>query len=234
MSHRERAIPPRPARAVRVAGHTLTPRAPTASQLMEALAHVGHATSTIRVPARRFLHDRRPLPLLDGADARGEQRWWNQRCPRRPRCDDGFACHYVRMRHQFVPNSAASGCSPMSPRTDVRHGASEKVVTTWNTGSADSEGSYRRVPPAWFGPWIRGLRTDRGIGLREVARRAGLSSGYVWSIENGRRLPSAAVAEELAAALGLDGDERKTLHTVSLRDVGRDRDRSQPYRRLEQ
>lgn len=56
------------------------------------------------------------------------------------------------------------------------------------------------------GEVIRAARTGRGIGLRELARRAGVAPSYLCDIELGRRLPTERVVRALAAALAVDGD----------------------------
>ncbi len=65
----------------------------------------------------------------------------------------------------------------------------------------------RRLPPQPdpVRSRLRRARVHRGLSLRDVATRAGLrSAAYVFHIENGQRVPSEAVAERLAAALGED------------------------------
>jgi transcriptional regulator with XRE-family HTH domain len=47
-------------------------------------------------------------------------------------------------------------------------------------------------------------RIGRGLGLREVARRAGVSAGYLADVEAGRRRPSTAVRARIAAAFAND------------------------------
>jgi transcriptional regulator with XRE-family HTH domain len=47
-------------------------------------------------------------------------------------------------------------------------------------------------------------RVGRGLGLREVARRAGISAGYLADVEAGRRRPGTAVRARIAAAFAND------------------------------
>ncbi|MCX4671580.1 helix-turn-helix domain-containing protein [Streptomyces sp. NBC_01381] len=61
----------------------------------------------------------------------------------------------------------------------------------------------RRTPPDEFGPMLRCARERAGIGQREAARLVGVSQGYLWLLEAGRRVPSVAVAEVLATTLAL-------------------------------
>lgn len=80
----------------------------------------------------------------------------------------------------------------------------------------------RRTPPAELGPMLRAARERAGLGLRQAARRAGLSPGHVVHLEVGSRCPSRSVAEQLAAVLELDDDEQAQLYAAAVRDAGRD------------
>lgn len=44
---------------------------------------------------------------------------------------------------------------------------------------------------------LRPFRRKAGLGLRELARAAGISPGYLADLEAGRRVPSSAVAADL-------------------------------------
>jgi len=52
-----------------------------------------------------------------------------------------------------------------------------------------------------FGDHLRTLRLDRDMSLSELARRAGVSAGFVSDIEYGRRLPGFEVRERMIAVL---------------------------------
>jgi DNA-binding XRE family transcriptional regulator len=54
---------------------------------------------------------------------------------------------------------------------------------------------------------VRVWRTYRGLTLRELARRAGISPGYLSEIERGRKSGSIEAVGALAAALGLRVDD---------------------------
>lgn len=58
--------------------------------------------------------------------------------------------------------------------------------------------------PATIGAVIRRVRQERSRTLKRVAKAAGLSVVYLGEIERGKKYPSAAVLERLAAALGLE------------------------------
>lgn len=80
----------------------------------------------------------------------------------------------------------------------------------------------RRTPPEGLGPMLRAAREGAGLGVREAARRAGLSSGYVAHLEAGDRCPSRTIAARLAAVLELDDDEQAQLYAAAVTDAGRD------------
>jgi transcriptional regulator with XRE-family HTH domain len=54
-----------------------------------------------------------------------------------------------------------------------------------------------RLPP------LRAVRIANGLGLREVARKAGVDAGYLSRIERGLAKPSVQVLTRLASVLGL-------------------------------
>lgn len=56
-----------------------------------------------------------------------------------------------------------------------------------------------------FGRKLKGLRRQRGLGLRELAEISGCSSGYLSKIENGKeKAPSESKLRALAKALNAD------------------------------
>ena len=51
---------------------------------------------------------------------------------------------------------------------------------------------------------LKELRQERGISVRELSERSGLSQPYIWQIESERRKnPSASKLKQLAEALGV-------------------------------
>jgi transcriptional regulator with XRE-family HTH domain len=86
----------------------------------------------------------------------------------------------------------------------------------------------RRTPPADFGPTLAAARTRAGLGQRETARRAALSSGYLANLEAGRRCPSISALEALAEVVPFTPEEREQLAAVAVPDAGR----SNPLRAL--
>ena len=93
----------------------------------------------------------------------------------------------------------------------------------WGTGGNSRETGL--APPRWFrprlpltvagalpsvrcemqklamGPRIRQLRLEKGISLRELARRTGISASFVSEIESGRYYPTGSILEKIAAEL---------------------------------
>ncbi|MBD0694052.1 helix-turn-helix domain-containing protein [Streptomyces sp. CBMA123] len=56
-----------------------------------------------------------------------------------------------------------------------------------------------------FGVELARLRARRGLTVRQLARRAGVSEGQISNLESGRRNPTSSVAAACDAALGADG-----------------------------
>jgi transcriptional regulator with XRE-family HTH domain len=54
-----------------------------------------------------------------------------------------------------------------------------------------------------IGPRLRGLRTGRGLSLRALADRSGVTAGALSLIENGRNSPSVSTLKKVLAALDL-------------------------------
>ena len=50
-------------------------------------------------------------------------------------------------------------------------------------------------------------REHRGHSLRQLAKRAGVGSGYLWQIENGERKGTVETMKKIAAALDVDLDD---------------------------
>lgn len=55
-----------------------------------------------------------------------------------------------------------------------------------------------------YGSRLRGLRKDRGLSLRELARCVGLSVSFICDIELDRRTPSGDTISELSRVLAVD------------------------------
>jgi len=55
--------------------------------------------------------------------------------------------------------------------------------------------------PRDIGEFIRDLRSNARISLRELAKQAGVSNPYLSQVERGLRKPSAEVLQQLATAL---------------------------------
>ena len=64
----------------------------------------------------------------------------------------------------------------------------------------------RHLLPADLAAELRAVRHDRRLGLREVARAAGISAGYLSRLERAERCPRVPVPVRLALVLDLDDD----------------------------
>ncbi|MFQ5508493.1 MAG: helix-turn-helix domain-containing protein [Leptospirillia bacterium] len=73
-----------------------------------------------------------------------------------------------------------------------------------------------------FGNWVRGKRTDRGVGLRRFARQVGISPTYLSKIERGEFPPPAeGKIVAIADALGENRDELLSLAGKVRTDLSR-------------
>jgi transcriptional regulator with XRE-family HTH domain len=72
-------------------------------------------------------------------------------------------------------------------------------------GSLGDDSDQRYSQEFWeaLGRTIKVLRTDQGIGRRELAARAGISYSYLTEIENGNKPPSSNVLGPIADSLGM-------------------------------
>ena len=60
---------------------------------------------------------------------------------------------------------------------------------------------------AAYGAVVGQLREEHGLDRKELASVADISYSYLSAIESGQRLPSAAVQDALAAALGIEASD---------------------------
>ena len=58
-----------------------------------------------------------------------------------------------------------------------------------------------------FAEYLKGLRTEQRIGVRELGREVGVTGMHISNMEKGKSLPSPALIVRLAQALGTDVDE---------------------------
>src|SRR5438128_9262963 len=61
--------------------------------------------------------------------------------------------------------------------------------------------------PSELGPRLRAIRIERGVGLRELARRLDLSPSLISQIETGKIRPSVRTLYALASEFGVTTDE---------------------------
>ncbi|HEX8914040.1 MAG TPA: XRE family transcriptional regulator, partial [Humisphaera sp.] len=62
------------------------------------------------------------------------------------------------------------------------------------------------VPSSVVAARLRWFRTERGLRLEDVAKRAGYTKGFLSKIEHGKASPPMATLLRVAAALGVDAD----------------------------
>jgi len=69
-------------------------------------------------------------------------------------------------------------------------------------------------------------RARKGRSFRQAARDTGVDSGYICTLEHGRRAPSIVVAEALIKGYQMSPPDAERLRSASLFGVGRDPDPS--------
>lgn len=88
-----------------------------------------------------------------------------------------------------------------------------------------------------LGEKVQELRNGKGISMRELARRTGISSSFLGEIEAGRRYPKEAYLAAIAKELGVNASELGELDTRSSVDdlkrlVDRDPAWGKAFRRI--
>jgi transcriptional regulator with XRE-family HTH domain len=68
-----------------------------------------------------------------------------------------------------------------------------------------------------FGATVREYRRRAGLSQEELAGKAGVGSKTIGNIEAGRTVPRLSTVRLLAAALGLDGDERQRFFALGVK-----------------
>ena len=76
----------------------------------------------------------------------------------------------------------------------------------------------RHLLPADLAAELRSARHALRLGLREAARAAAVSAGYLSRLERAERCPRVGVAVRLAAVLDLDDDLATELIDASVED----------------
>ena len=88
-----------------------------------------------------------------------------------------------------------------------------------------------RSPEAQFGMRLRKAREQRGISLREMARRLSRAHSNLWDYERGHRLATPDVVAEYESELRMPAGELQTpLEEARLEIFGADRHRRRPFR----
>ena len=73
--------------------------------------------------------------------------------------------------------------------------------------------------PRALGPRLRAIRLERGIGLRELARRLELSPSSISQIETGKMQPSVRTLYAFAEELGVTVDEVRPAAVTALEEI---------------
>lgn len=104
-------------------------------------------------------------------------------------------------RSRLVTNQSASRSSAVQkPARGRRARVREEAQGSAETAPDEElEGLKLAV-----GSRLRGLRTAQAVSLRALAKRVGLTSGFISHIENGRVMPSVAALVRICAALDAD------------------------------
>ena len=76
------------------------------------------------------------------------------------------------------------------------------------------------------GAMLRAARHRRGLSIREAAKVAGSSRGYLSQLELGQRAPSMTRARIIIRAYHLTEQEASILKAESVEGVGRDKPRA--------
>jgi transcriptional regulator with XRE-family HTH domain len=67
-----------------------------------------------------------------------------------------------------------------------------------------------------FGRFMRNLRTEKGLLLKDVADMLGVTSAYVSALEHGKKgAPSGVHLSKLENALKLDAEQRRALRAAA-------------------
>jgi transcriptional regulator with XRE-family HTH domain len=97
------------------------------------------------------------------------------------------------------PKSEDAGGCPADSRTDDDAAGTGQTGDETDAAAQDEQEEPSR--PRDLGSFIRDLRNNAQISLRQLAKQAGVSNPYLSQIERGLRKPSAEVLAQLAAAL---------------------------------
>lgn len=66
---------------------------------------------------------------------------------------------------------------------------------------------YKQRPKPRFGEWLRELRQEKGLALREVAAEVGMDQAHLSKAELGQRLPTAEQVKALAVFFKIKPEE---------------------------
>lgn len=97
------------------------------------------------------------------------------------------------------------------------------IIVVYSVGmSIKDKESGKPATPRTFGEFLRAFRQAQGIGLVELAHRAGIDPGLLSRIETGKRKPPQTMfLNRLLKPLGIeeDSDEHKALYRLAGRTL---------------
>lgn len=70
--------------------------------------------------------------------------------------------------------------------------------------------AHANKPQLRFGSWLRALRHDNGLALREVASAVEIDQAHLSKAELGKRIPTAEQATRLANFFGVSKEQMET------------------------
>ena len=102
------------------------------------------------------------------------------------------------IRRELSGKGASDGRKPDSRKADANGNAAGRAVAR----KTRAAGATKRKRDQPLGPQLRRMRERKGLGLVEAARRAGLSPGFLSSVERSQANGSVATLQRLATSYG--------------------------------
>ena len=98
-------------------------------------------------------------------------------------------------------------------------GVSTGYVSNWENGHADPKNYYEKIEsildthmPIDVGLWLSESMTEQEVTVSEIAEESGLSTGYLYNIQNGHsKNVSDDAIQRLANALGVENPRKHTI-----------------------
>jgi DNA-binding transcriptional MerR regulator/quercetin dioxygenase-like cupin family protein len=106
------------------------------------------------------------------------------------------------IRRELSENGASEGRKPAPARKSRAGGAGGAVKEVKEAKQVKAVKAVKRKRDQPLGPKLRRMRERKGLGLVEAARRAGLSPGFLSSVERSQANASVATLQRLAMSYG--------------------------------